>query len=376
MSAIPFHDGGGGDIFLTRLGPDGKTQQLFTYLGGNGLDYPWDLRLDPMGNAWLAGQTGSDDFPVTNDSGLASPPTNDPFGPFDAFITVLEPDGGLLYSTYLGGNGDDRAYGIALDAQGHAHVTGYTSSTDLMTKDALHGEHDETLPEHSLDGGDFLLADFTLDGGLDFLSYLGGSGAEGVYYPGGGLIAVDSQGATYFVGTTASADFPVTQRAFQRKNNAPAGATNMVVVKFTPTPPASTLVSLQQTSGSATLGAEVEAEGTNMSAQCELDFGGVPSLNQIVSAHQLQVSVSPHACGAVDVTLSCPGSPLSTLPDGFTFIGCPDSGPVADGGPVTDGGPEGGASGCGCGSTSAPLAVGWVLGMVLLAMVRRQRRNP
>ena len=147
-----------------------------------GLDYGWDLKVDSLGDAWVVGQTGSTDFPVTHDalqSSLANPPDNTGNGPFDAFITVFDPDGGLLYGTYLGGNGDDRAFGIALDPEGHAHIEGYTSSTDLVTINAIRGEHDESLGlDHAQGDGDYFLADMTVDGGLDFLSYIGGSGAE------------------------------------------------------------------------------------------------------------------------------------------------------------------------------------------------------
>jgi MYXO-CTERM domain-containing protein len=322
---------------------------------------------------------------VTHDalqSSLANPPDNTGNGPFDAFITVFDPDGGLLYGTYLGGHGDDRAYGIALDAAGHAHIAGFTSSTDLVTVDALRGQHDESLGlDHYQGNGDYFLADMTIDGGLDFLSYIGGSGAENNIPPFSGVTAVDSFGATYFVGSSASTDFPVTDHAFQEKNNAPAAVWNMVVVKIMPTPPPCTLTSLNPNSGPST-GASVDAQGSNISAQSELDFGGVPSFVISATPSQLQVSVGPHACETVDVTLICPGSPLFTLRDGFTFEGCPDAGPP-DAGPVTDAGPpenasSGSSCGCGCGSTGSPLGAAWILGMSLLAMARRrrQRRDP
>src|SRR2546427_9174807 len=50
----------------------------------------------------------------------------------DAFVTKLDPTGSkLLYSTYLGGSGNDQGFGIAVDAAGAAYVTGVTSSADL-----------------------------------------------------------------------------------------------------------------------------------------------------------------------------------------------------------------------------------------------------
>jgi len=153
----------------------------------------------------------------------------------------------------------------------------------------------------------------------------------------------------------------------------------MVVVKITPTPLPATLISIQPNFGPYGGVGDVKVQGTNMSAQCELDFGGVPSIIALAGPDALQVNVEPHACGVVDVTLSCPGSPLFTLTDGFTFVGCPDSGPgpEPDGGPLTDGGPEHASSGssCGCGSTGSPLDAAWILGASLLAMVRRRRQR-
>jgi MYXO-CTERM domain-containing protein len=383
-SPVPFQ-GGGGDIYLTRLLKDGQTQIFFTYLGGNGLDFPWGLAFDPLGNMLLVGHTGSGDFPVTDggfqtklvNSPCTGPSNGQPDGPYDGFIALLNPDGGVLYATYLGGSGDDRLLSVALDAQNHAHILGYTTSSDLHSKDPLRGEHDESLPEHVVDGGDLLLADFTVDGGIDFLSYLGGSADEDTGNWAFSTNALDSNGATYVAATSASDDFPTTSHAYQKMRRGPEGSPNFVIAKYRPTPPSCTLIGLMPNYGAS--GASVQAQGTNMSGQSELDFGGVASLILFSSANQLQVNATSPTCGPVDVTLNCPGSPPSVLPDGFTFVGCPDSGPP-DAGPETDGGPDHASSGssCGCGSTSTPLDASWILGASLLAMVprRRQRRNP
>jgi MYXO-CTERM domain-containing protein len=255
-----------------------------------------------------------------------------------------------------------------------------------MTRNPILGEHAETLGLEGLQdfqGGeyDLFVGEFSIDAGYDFLSYLGGSGPEDSYFPYTSLMAMDAAGATYLVGTSASDDFPTTSHPFQKQRHGAADIDNMVVVKIMPTPPQATITSVTPSEG-PTSGISVDVDGTNMSCACEVDFGGTPAQVQCQGAQsgQLDVITPPHACGTFDVTLSCPGSPPSVLPDGFTFVGCPDAGPP-DAGPVSDAGhPENASSGssCGCGSTGSPLAASCALGLVLLAMVprRRQRRNP
>src|SRR5206468_4241497 len=99
-----------------------------TYLGGNGRDGGFDIAVDAAGNAYVAGFTSSPNFPT------ASPfqANGDGFG--DAFVTKLNAAGSaLLYSTYLGGSGEDGGLGIAVDAAGNAYVTGFTGSANFPT---------------------------------------------------------------------------------------------------------------------------------------------------------------------------------------------------------------------------------------------------
>lgn len=123
--------GGPQDAFLTKLLPSGTGVAYSTYLGGGNYEYAFGIAIDGSGNACLAGQTTSGDFPTTAGAlqrGLA--------GGFytDAFITKFNATGNaLLYSTYFGGTNSDSGRGIALDAAGNMYVTGFTYSTDLPT---------------------------------------------------------------------------------------------------------------------------------------------------------------------------------------------------------------------------------------------------
>jgi hypothetical protein len=117
------------DVFVTKLSPSGNTLAYSTYLGGNNFDSGDGIAVDGLGSAYVTGFTLSTDFPTQNP--YQTDQTHD-----DVFVTKLSPSGnGLVYSTYLGGNHFDVGYGIAVDALGSAYVTGYTLSTDFPTQD-------------------------------------------------------------------------------------------------------------------------------------------------------------------------------------------------------------------------------------------------
>jgi hypothetical protein len=113
------------DAFVTKLGPT-SARLYSTYLGGSGPDDGDGVAVDIFGNAFVAGSTRSWDFPT------AGTPSQPSFaGASDAFVTKLGRSSGLVYSTYLGGSLTDYGLGIAVDRAGNAHVTGYTVSADF-----------------------------------------------------------------------------------------------------------------------------------------------------------------------------------------------------------------------------------------------------
>src|SRR6516162_4007038 len=113
--------------YVSKLNAAGSALIYSTYLGGSGLDQIFAIALDSSGNAYVTGRTTSSNFPTTPD---ALQTTSG--GSFDAFVSKLNAAGtALIYSTYLGGNQDDEAYGIALDASGNAYVEGLTFSSNF-----------------------------------------------------------------------------------------------------------------------------------------------------------------------------------------------------------------------------------------------------
>ncbi len=115
-----------------------------TYLGGSNTDEGRGIAVDSSGNAYVTGYTESTNFPTTASSLLPSTPgVTCVEGPYTvpcyhAFVTKLNAAGSaLVYSTYLGGSGDDFGSAIAVDSSGNAYVTGFTDSINFPTANAL-----------------------------------------------------------------------------------------------------------------------------------------------------------------------------------------------------------------------------------------------
>ncbi|HXI42229.1 MAG TPA: SBBP repeat-containing protein, partial [Bryobacteraceae bacterium] len=182
----------GSDAFATKINPAGTAYIYSTYLGGSGSDTGRAIAVDSAGNAYVTGDTGSKDFPRAN----ALQPTL--AGGIDTFIAKINAAGSaLVYSTYLGGSGNDTGRGIALDRTGNAYVTGATASPDFPLANAL---------QSALAGGSDAFAAKVNAGGsaLAYSTYLGGNGDDF------GLgIAVDGAGNAYLTGVTSSVNFPI-----------------------------------------------------------------------------------------------------------------------------------------------------------------------
>jgi len=164
-----------------------------SFLGGTGNDEARGVAVAPDGCIWVCGYTMSTNFPLVNalDSTLG--------GSQDGFVSKFSPDGKtLLFSTYLGGNGDDIAHGIAADAEGSVYICGTTDSTDFPKSNAF---------QTALNGywtDDFVCKLDASTTNLAYSSYLGGSFFDYCY-----SIAVDTAGCAYVAGRSYSVDFPV-----------------------------------------------------------------------------------------------------------------------------------------------------------------------
>jgi hypothetical protein len=166
-----------------------------TYLGGSAGDFASDIAVDAAGNVYITGTTSSINFPTAN----AFQPVNNGGAFGDVFVTKLDAVGSLVYSTYLGGAGDEEGSGIAVDSEGRACVAGFTRSTNFPTANALQ-------PSFGGGSGDVFIAKLRPSGsGLVYSTYLGGSGSGSDSAAG---IAVDTAGNAYVAGQ-AFAGFPL-----------------------------------------------------------------------------------------------------------------------------------------------------------------------
>jgi hypothetical protein len=209
----PTYGGYHEDAFVTKLSPTGSSLVYSTYLGGESDDWGYGIVVDSHGNAYVTGETSSSNFPTEN----AYQGTKK--GNWDAFVTKFSPTGKYhLYSTYLGGNGDESGSCIALDSHENAYVTGATSSSDFPTKNAYQ--------ETRSGGSDAFVTKFSPAGyGLVYSTYLGGDNHDW-----GSGIVVDSHGNAYVTGLTLSTNFPVVN-AYQETIG---GSWDAFVTKLTP----------------------------------------------------------------------------------------------------------------------------------------------
>jgi hypothetical protein len=202
---------------VAKLNATGTGLIYSTYLGGSGFDQLSGIAVDSAGNAYLTGQTNSTDFPT------ASPLQATLKGSYNAFVTKLNPSGtALVYSTYLGGSGNDDGTAIAVDSAGEAYISGNTSSTDFPTANPVQASN-------AGGGNDAFVSKLDAAGTtLLFSSYLGGSSNEL-----GQAIAIDASGNIYVAGSTSSTDFPTTPGAFQGGYG--GGSSDAFLAKITPT---------------------------------------------------------------------------------------------------------------------------------------------
>jgi len=183
-------DQGNDDVFVTKLSSTGSALVYSTYLGGSGTDIAWDIAIDGSGCAYVAGVTASSNFPTENPF-----QTDQTYS--DAFVSKLNSSGdGLVYSTYLGGDNDDRVYAIAVDDFGCAYVTGSTMSTDFPVQNPCMTDQDTV---------DVFVTKLTGSGdSLVYSTYLGGEDHD----EGWGIAIDGATGVAYIGGTTNSSYFP------------------------------------------------------------------------------------------------------------------------------------------------------------------------
>ena len=202
------------DAFLSAFGPGGALLYS-TFLGGSFVDRANAVALDSRGRVLVAGQASSPDFPS-----VSAPKPTYGGGPNDAFVAAIDPsasgDASLLFSTFVGGSGDDRAHGVAARSEAAVWVAGQASATNFLVID----------PTFTATGGgtsDVFAARFDLSAApvLRFSTLLGGPGDDRAY-----AVAATESGDAVLAGPTDSTGFPPNASRY-----GPGGATDAFVLR-------------------------------------------------------------------------------------------------------------------------------------------------
>jgi hypothetical protein len=189
------------NVFVTKFNSAGAGLVYSTFIGGNNYDVGNSIVVDLKGNAYVAGYTGSSNYPTT----AGAFQTNFGGGVYNAFVTKLNSAGSaLVYSSYVGGSNFDQATSITVDTGGNAYITGNAQSSNYPTtvgafQTALLGS-----------GSAFVTKLNSTGGALAYSTFIGGNN-----YDYGTAIVLDDTGSAYITGYTSSSNYPTTIGAYQ-----------------------------------------------------------------------------------------------------------------------------------------------------------------
>ncbi len=199
---------GNTDAFVSKFNPQGSALIYSTFLGGSLDENNRNTRggriaVDAAGNAYIAGETSSANFPTSGNAADATYAA-DLANPADAFYVKLGPTGAFLYGTFIGGTDFEFSSGIAVDGTGNVYVYGATAS------DVVEGfPHTPNAYDGTLNQGDVFLQKYDPAGARIYSTLLGGTGVENNFLIAGGGLAIDEAGRAYITGDTYATDFPI-----------------------------------------------------------------------------------------------------------------------------------------------------------------------
>lgn len=188
-----------GDISITALSFDLDKILFSTYLGGKSLDFIRSCSFDQEGKIIIAGQTYSDNFPVTKNAYQKSMA-----GKQDGFLTIISKDLSMIdYSTFIGGDSTDQVNSVFIEDADNLVLAGQTKSPDFpVTPDAIN-------KKYSGGNADGFVMKFDLKSNMpEYSTFIGGSKTDWLNY-----ISITNHKNYIVVGTSASKDFPVTRDA-------------------------------------------------------------------------------------------------------------------------------------------------------------------
>jgi hypothetical protein len=201
-SGYDLTNNGSSDVVVIRLSQSGNVILNGSFLGGANVEFAYQLDIDNAGNIYVSGQTDSANFPTTLNAfdrtfSSTTPNTR------DCFLAKFTPNlSSLIFSTYIGGVGNEAIGDIAFDSFGNPVIVGSTGSSDFpITQNAM----DTTF----VSGEAFILKLDSLGTSLNYSSFIGGTGVEHI-----DDINFDTDGSIFLTGFTTSQEFPITNDAF------------------------------------------------------------------------------------------------------------------------------------------------------------------
>lgn len=349
--------GGNGDVFVSKLNSTGTALIYSTFIGGLGSEGGTTIALDSSNNVYVTGSTDSIDFDITNG---AYQTVNS--GGKDAFVSKLNTSGSnLIFSTLIGGLGNDIGSSIAIDSSKNAYITGTTNSIDydvtsgafqtaniggkndvfvtkinnigtsLIYSTLIGGNNDDNGISIILDqmenayitgvtnSNDFDVApgavQTTITGikkevfatkinnngtSLLYSTYIGGNGDDG-----GNSIVIDSTNNAYITGYTASSNFDITAGVFQTTKF--GSSTDAFVTKICMNEIPSIILTSNATTINQTLcvNSPIETITYSTTGATGADFSGLPSgVTGSWSANVITISGIPSAAASFNYTVS------------------------------------------------------------------------
>ena len=270
------------DVFVTKINASGTALVYSSYLGGSGGDIGYGITVDGSANVYVTGRAGSFDFPRVNQiPGGCNGDCGNGFN-YDAFVTKFSAAGdAVVYSSLLGGSGEDSGGGVAVDAAGNAYLTGVTISANFPRVNQISGACQGSCGS----GNDYDAYVIKIDAAGDsfvYSSLLGGSGQD----YGGQNIAVDGSGNAYLTGPTDSTDFPrVNQISGACQGSCGSGSADAYVTKINAAGSALVYSSL--------LGGSGEDDGADIAVD---DSGNAYLTGRTSSADFPRINQIPGAC--------------------------------------------------------------------------------
>jgi hypothetical protein len=195
---------GESQCYITKLNSLGTDLIFSTFIGGDSLEFGRSIKIDSIGNAFIAGSTNSNNFPTTKDAFDRIYNGNG-----DGFVTKLNAKGSaLIYSTFVGGNNSDNSSSINIDKYENAYILGETASSDFPT---VAGAYDSTFSSGVTPYEcDLFVTKLNSEGSsLIYSTYIGGNSQDE-----GHSIAIDNNNNVVITGRTFSSTFPISKDAF------------------------------------------------------------------------------------------------------------------------------------------------------------------